>query len=126
MVKRDASAGFSCGNINAFYASGSSGGSNLTTSSSSTASISAGLTSLNDGVIRLYSNTGAITAAGSIIQQNAGNLYIDNTTSTPNTINIVTIGTSQTTNIKNANITNAISNSGGLFHNWSKVSYNAF
>ena len=114
------------GTLDAFYNSGSSGGSNITTPSSSTVSISAGLTSLNDGVMRLYSNTGAITTAGSIIQQNAGNLYIDNTKSTANTINIGTIGTSQTTNIKNANITNAITYSGGLFHNWSKVSYNAF
>jgi hypothetical protein len=114
------------GNINAYYTSGSNGGSNITTATSSTISISAGLTSLNDGVIRLYSNTGAINVAGSIIQQNAGNLYKDNTTSTTKKINIGTIGTSQTTNIKNANITNAISYSGGKFHNWSKVSINAF
>jgi len=87
-----ATGAISCGTITA-----TTGTSNIITPSSSTASLGVGTNATNNGVIRLNSST---NMEGSAIQQNNGNLYVDNF-STSQTINIGTITTNQIINIGN-------------------------
>jgi hypothetical protein len=73
------------------------GVSNIITPSSSTGSILLGVGSINDGVIKISSASGSTASKGTTIQQNNGNLYIDNTGTT--SINIGTVVTTNTVNI---------------------------
>ena len=93
------------------------GGSNIVTPSSSTGSLLIGLGSINDGVIKISSASGAIATFGTTIQQNNGNLYIDNTGTT--SINIGTVITTNTVNIgSNFNLVSKVPTfNGGRFNN---------
>ena len=93
------------------------GVSDIITPSSSTGSLLVGLSSLNNGVIKISSASGAIATFGTTIQQNSGNLYIDNTGTT--SINIGTVITTNTVNIGSAfNLVSKVPTfNGGRFNN---------
>ena len=93
------------------------GVSNIVTPSSSTGSLLVGLGSINDGVIKISSASGAVATFGTTIQQNNGNLYIDNTGTT--SINIGTVITTNTVNIgSNFNLVSKVPTfNGGRFNN---------
>lgn len=109
----------SSGNIStsAGYLQALSGVSNIITPSSSTGSLLMGTGSLSDGVIKISSASGTISTFGTTIQQNNGNLYIDNTGTT--SINIGTVITTNTVNIgSNFNLVSKVPTfNGGIFNN---------
>jgi hypothetical protein len=101
---------------------GRGGASNLVTPSSAVGSILAGRASYTNGVILINSSLGAINTNGTVIQQFAGNLYLDNTQTTASSINIGTIGSVKpTVNIDKLNIDTNITYNNSKFVNINKM-----